>query len=157
MAKTTKTRVRVAGTNPGKAPPKSTTTKNAKAKNAETTSGRKTDPELMAVGAGKPRGTNSGATSKGASPGGASPGSETKNPAKGSTPSGKKTFAFDWGKASKEVKGQLRQLVRDGDNEGYAKLAAEKLGMSYFEDGEYWKLDGSKKFIAKTYRKYFEG
>lgn len=34
---------------------------------------------------------------------------------------------------------------------------AEKLGMSYFKDGEYWKLDGSKKFIAKTYRKYFEG
>lgn len=31
---------------------------------------------------------------------------------------------------------------------------AEKLGMTYLEDGECWKLDGSKKYITKTYRKY---
>ena len=40
------------------------------------------------------------------------------------------------------------------DNNG-SRRVMEKLGMTFYEDTEYSKLDGSETFKAKTYRKVF--
>ena len=40
------------------------------------------------------------------------------------------------------------------DNYG-SRRVMEKLGMSYYQDAEYTKLDGSETFKAKLYRKVF--
>ena len=36
-----------------------------------------------------------------------------------------------------------------------SRRVMEKLGMTYYKDAEYTKLDGSETFKAEIYRKYF--